>query len=262
MFLLPCSCFLLQGKPFPLQEADPGFDTGDYVLNHAAKILRLLYIHNLRDLQTCINECIVAVQNVTANPKTDTKLGKVGKWNYCISIFVCLKCNTESNCVVIIVYLEANIIGDLQSVVFQDARELPYGWPSRESKWKTPKPAVTGIKQNTLSHTCFQKIKNGLALKWESSIATILCGGHGVEVMLCQVHTVIPQYTCSWFMSSCHSRWIKWNKGAGHHGNYIFVIVPNICGSLVLSTLLYIPILPPRILEWLLDFWKISAPII
>lgn len=73
------SSSLLQGKPFPFQEADLGFDTGDYVLNQAAKILRLLYIQNLRDLQTRINECIVAVQSVTANPKTDTKLGKVGK---------------------------------------------------------------------------------------------------------------------------------------------------------------------------------------
>ncbi|CAG2061920.1 unnamed protein product [Timema podura] len=54
------------------------FSNSDYVLNQAAKILRLLYIHDLRDLQTKINECIVAVQSVTANPKTDTKLGKVG----------------------------------------------------------------------------------------------------------------------------------------------------------------------------------------
>ncbi|PSN35874.1 UPF0568 protein [Blattella germanica] len=70
---------IVKGKPFPFQEADLGFDMGDYVLNQAAKILRLLYIHNLRDLQTRINECIVSVQSVTANPKTDTKLGKVGK---------------------------------------------------------------------------------------------------------------------------------------------------------------------------------------
>nr|CAD7393752.1 unnamed protein product [Timema cristinae] len=69
---------IVKGQPFPFQEADLGFDTGDYVLNQAAKILRLLYIHDLRDLQTKINECIVAVQSVTANPKTDTKLGKVG----------------------------------------------------------------------------------------------------------------------------------------------------------------------------------------
>lgn len=55
-----------------------GFDLNDSVLNQAAKVLRLLHVQNLRQLQTQINELIVAVQNVTANPKTDTKLGKVG----------------------------------------------------------------------------------------------------------------------------------------------------------------------------------------
>lgn len=47
-------------------------------LDEAAKILRLLQIHSVRNLQTVINETIVAVQEITANPKTDTKLGKVG----------------------------------------------------------------------------------------------------------------------------------------------------------------------------------------
>lgn len=47
-------------------------------LDEAASILRLLQIHSVRNLQTVINETIVAVQEVTANPKTDTKLGKVG----------------------------------------------------------------------------------------------------------------------------------------------------------------------------------------
>ncbi|KAF4526596.1 hypothetical protein B566_EDAN006411 [Ephemera danica] len=70
---------MLQGTPFPIQEADLGFDTGDYVLNMAAKVLRLLYIHDLRSLQTNINESIVQVQTLTANPKTDTRLGQVGK---------------------------------------------------------------------------------------------------------------------------------------------------------------------------------------
>lgn len=51
----------------------------DNDMNEAAKILRLLQIHSVRDLQTKINETIVNVQALTANPKTDTKLGKVGK---------------------------------------------------------------------------------------------------------------------------------------------------------------------------------------
>lgn len=67
-----------KGNPFPFMDIELGFNLGDSVLNKAAKILNLLYIQDLRDLQTRINEAIVAVQNVTANPKTDTKLGKVG----------------------------------------------------------------------------------------------------------------------------------------------------------------------------------------
>lgn len=47
-------------------------------VDEAANILRLLQIHSVRNLQTVINETIVAVQEITANPKTDTKLGKVG----------------------------------------------------------------------------------------------------------------------------------------------------------------------------------------
>ncbi|XP_044264954.1 RNA transcription, translation and transport factor protein [Tribolium madens] len=70
---------VLKGTPFPFQDADLGFDLNDPVLNQAAKVLRILYIHDLRHLQTRANELIVAVQNITANPKTDTKLGKVGK---------------------------------------------------------------------------------------------------------------------------------------------------------------------------------------
>jgi len=50
----------------------------DYMTQEAAKILRLLHIRELRELQTLANEAIIAVQSLTANPKTDTKLGKVG----------------------------------------------------------------------------------------------------------------------------------------------------------------------------------------
>ncbi|XP_072158093.1 RNA transcription, translation and transport factor protein [Bemisia tabaci] len=71
--------FIVKGKPFPIADIDSGFNEPDHVTNLAAKILRLLYIHDLRDLQTKINECIVSTQSLTANPKTDTKLGKVGR---------------------------------------------------------------------------------------------------------------------------------------------------------------------------------------
>jgi len=71
---------LKKGNAFPVQEVSDACFPGskDPVLQHAAKILRLLFITDLRDLQTKINECIVSVQTITANPKTDTRLGKVG----------------------------------------------------------------------------------------------------------------------------------------------------------------------------------------
>lgn len=62
---------------YSLKDA-PQFAFADTDLDDAAKILRLLQIHSVRHLQTTINETIVAVQELTANPKTDTKLGKVG----------------------------------------------------------------------------------------------------------------------------------------------------------------------------------------
>lgn len=70
---------MLQGIPFPIQDVDLGFDLKDPDLNKAAKVLRMIYIQDLRNLQTKANELIVAVQNVTANPKTDTRLGRVGR---------------------------------------------------------------------------------------------------------------------------------------------------------------------------------------
>ncbi len=63
----------------PLGATPLGFDTGDPAVNEAAKILRLLHITELRSLQTKANEIIVAVQAITANPKTDIRLGRVGK---------------------------------------------------------------------------------------------------------------------------------------------------------------------------------------
>ncbi|KAL8182806.1 UNVERIFIED_CONTAM: hypothetical protein K2H54_001727 [Gekko kuhli] len=65
--------------PVALEKHILGFDTGDAVLNEAAQILRLLHIEELCKLQTKINEAIVAVQAIIADPKTDHRLGKVGR---------------------------------------------------------------------------------------------------------------------------------------------------------------------------------------
>lgn len=67
------------GTPFPFEQGNDVVASDDRALDYPVRILRLLEIQSLRQLQTHINETIVAVQNLTANPKTDTKLGKVGR---------------------------------------------------------------------------------------------------------------------------------------------------------------------------------------
>eukprot|EP01088_Endostelium_zonatum_P007784 TRINITY_DN20202_c0_g1_i1.p1 TRINITY_DN20202_c0_g1~~TRINITY_DN20202_c0_g1_i1.p1 ORF type:complete len:270 (-),score=80.91 TRINITY_DN20202_c0_g1_i1:73-882(-) len=64
----------LEEGAFPL-----GFETRDKDLDKAATILRILYVSDLKELQTEINELIVAVQNFTADPKAQSSLGKVGR---------------------------------------------------------------------------------------------------------------------------------------------------------------------------------------
>lgn len=66
-----------EGKPFPIFDG-AGFNYENNDLETGARILRLLQIQSVRELQTLINETIVSVQNITADPKTDSKLGKVG----------------------------------------------------------------------------------------------------------------------------------------------------------------------------------------
>ncbi|KAL4104582.1 hypothetical protein QTP88_019876 [Uroleucon formosanum] len=73
------SSILPKGEAFPLEKVKGHkIESKDSAVLHAMKVLRLAQLHRLRDLQTCINECIVAMQEVTSDPKTDTKLGKVG----------------------------------------------------------------------------------------------------------------------------------------------------------------------------------------
>ncbi|TEA40356.1 hypothetical protein DBR06_SOUSAS26010014, partial [Sousa chinensis] len=68
-----------EGLPVGLDKYILGFDTRDMVLNEAGQILHLLHIEELRELQTKINAARVAVQVITADPKTDHRLEKVGR---------------------------------------------------------------------------------------------------------------------------------------------------------------------------------------
>ena len=62
-----------------LKKQELGFETGNNELDNLARVLRLLHINELRNLQTEVNDAIVSVQSITANPKTDQKLGRVGR---------------------------------------------------------------------------------------------------------------------------------------------------------------------------------------
>jgi RLL motif-containing protein 1 len=48
-------------------------------LVQALKVLRLLHVQDLREIQDRVNGAIESIQQLTANPKTDTRLGKVGR---------------------------------------------------------------------------------------------------------------------------------------------------------------------------------------
>ncbi len=55
------------------------FTFADAKLDAAATLLRMLYIKDLRALQSQIDAAVVAVQEYTANPRADAALGKVGR---------------------------------------------------------------------------------------------------------------------------------------------------------------------------------------
>lgn len=56
-----------------------GFDEDDDVVQKAAKVLRLLHVADLRELQNSINTVIADMQGVTSLPKTNAALGRVGR---------------------------------------------------------------------------------------------------------------------------------------------------------------------------------------
>lgn len=73
-FRLAALAKILKTTPHP----DPP-RTETNVVQQPADVLKLLFVQDLRDLQTKINEALVSVQTVTADPRTDTRLGKVGR---------------------------------------------------------------------------------------------------------------------------------------------------------------------------------------
>ncbi|KAK0403339.1 hypothetical protein QR680_016868 [Steinernema hermaphroditum] len=61
-----------QSRKFALNKFDLGItSSGDAKVDTAVRALRLLHVQNMRELQTGINQTLIAVQSVTANPKTD-----------------------------------------------------------------------------------------------------------------------------------------------------------------------------------------------
>lgn len=56
-----------------------GFQTGDNYVDAAATILRMQYLWDLKDTQERLNDIILYIQQFTADPKTNARLGKVGR---------------------------------------------------------------------------------------------------------------------------------------------------------------------------------------
>lgn len=56
-----------------------GFATGDDQIDLIARVVRLMHLKDLRNLQTEVDTILTSVQEITANPRTNVASGKVGK---------------------------------------------------------------------------------------------------------------------------------------------------------------------------------------
>ena len=63
---------------YSLDEDTLGFSSGDAAVDRAAVLMRLLYIADLREMQSQVNDVLGALQERTANPRVDSGLGRVG----------------------------------------------------------------------------------------------------------------------------------------------------------------------------------------
>mmetsp|Transcript_9287 Transcript_9287/g.13992 ORF Transcript_9287/g.13992 Transcript_9287/m.13992 type:complete len:242 (-) Transcript_9287:143-868(-) len=77
--ILDCDKETHGGNGNELEDFPLGFDTGDAVVNKLAVVLKMLHLTDFRELQSDINSLIVLGQQYTADPKTNSTLGKVGK---------------------------------------------------------------------------------------------------------------------------------------------------------------------------------------
>ena len=82
----PAAALLGAGAPAPtdavatmLAAVPLGFSTGDGAVDRAAAALRFLFVKDVARLQADVDRAIGDVQAFTANPRTDTRLGKVGR---------------------------------------------------------------------------------------------------------------------------------------------------------------------------------------
>lgn len=62
-----------------LDELPLGFSTGNAAVDRFARVVRVLQVRQLRELQDAVNTVVAQMQTVTADPKTDSRLGKVGR---------------------------------------------------------------------------------------------------------------------------------------------------------------------------------------
>jgi len=62
-----------------LKEVPTGIKpTGSEAVDDAVRVLRLINTSRLHELQTQINDCMSELQTITANPKADASIGRVG----------------------------------------------------------------------------------------------------------------------------------------------------------------------------------------
>eukprot|EP00397_Hematodinium_sp_SG-2012_P055144 GEMP01067060.1.p1 GENE.GEMP01067060.1~~GEMP01067060.1.p1 ORF type:complete len:222 (+),score=49.23 GEMP01067060.1:135-800(+) len=62
-----------------LEHLPLGIDTDDAEVNRMVGVLRVLHGQELRKLQCNINDILTQLQDLTADPKTDSRLGRVGR---------------------------------------------------------------------------------------------------------------------------------------------------------------------------------------